>query len=208
MEWTMRDYFDRRRRLRELEEEAIREQRLPPGQSLTVKWPVLSAAPVPAFDPRTWRFRIVGLVNHARSLTWQEFSALPRSTRTSDIHCVTHWTKLDNVWEGVLARDVIELAGVKPEAQFVLVHAPGYDANLPLDALLDDDVLFAVKHDGKDLPPEHGGPLRLVVPKRYFWKSVKWANGLEFLAEDRPGYWEKRGYHMEGEPWAEERYGF
>lgn len=202
------DYFERRRRRRDLEDEAIRDHRLPPGQSLTVKWPVLSAGPAPRFDPLSWRFRLMGEVDEPQELTWDEFSALPRVTRTSDIHCVTHWTKLDNTWEGVLAAEVVSLASVRPEAQFVTVHAPDYTANLPLALLLDDETLFAFSHDGQLLPPQHGGPLRLVAPKRYFWKSVKWVNGLEFTREDQPGFWEERGYHMEGDPWSEERYGF
>lgn len=203
----MLDYMERRRERRRLEEEAAREGRLPPGQSLTVKWPTLSAGPAPRFDPDSWRFRLFGLVDKPRELTWQQFTSLPQVTRTSDIHCVTHWTKLDNTWQGVPGAEVLAQVGVNPAAQFVMVQGPGYSANLPLSALLDDDVLFAFRHDGQELTAEHGGPVRLVVPKRYFWKSVKWVNGLELMAEDRPGYWEVRGYHMDGDPWAEERFG-
>jgi DMSO/TMAO reductase YedYZ molybdopterin-dependent catalytic subunit len=203
----MRDYFERRRRLRQLQEEAIAQRRLPPGQALTVKWPTLHAGPVPRVDLAAWRFRIFGLVEEPVELDWRQFSSLPRVTTVSDIHCVTRWTKLDNTWEGVRATDVLRLAAVKPEAQFVMVHAPGYSANLPLEALLSEDALFALKHDGEELERVHGGPVRLVVPQRYFWKSVKWVDGLELMAEDRPGYWEQRGYHNEGDPWAEERFG-
>lgn len=201
------DYFERRRDLREHEEKAIAEGRLPPGQSLTVKWPVLDTGVVPRFDPDTWRFRVTGLVRKPLTLTWDEFSALPRATRHSDIHCVTRWSKLDNDWEGVSAGAVLDLVDVDPAARFVMVRAPGYEANLPLKELRNEDVLFAFSHDGEPLAPAHGGPLRLVVPKRYFWKSVKWVNGLELMAEDRPGYWEERGYHNEGDPWREERFG-
>jgi DMSO/TMAO reductase YedYZ molybdopterin-dependent catalytic subunit len=202
------DYLERRRELRRLEDEAIAAGRLPPGQSLTRKWPVLQAAAVPQVDLATWRFSISGLVAQERTLSWDEFAALPRITSTSDIHCVTRWTKLDNVWNGPSARSVVELANPSAEARFVVVHAPGYSANLPLDALLDDDVLFAITHNGQPLSPEHGFPTRLVVPKRYFWKSVKWVTGLEFTAEDRPGYWEARGYHNEGDPSREERFSY
>lgn len=203
----MLDRITRKRELRQLEEEALREGRIPPGQSLTVKWPVLHATPVPNVDLSTWSFRIFGLVDDPVELDWREFSSLPRVTRVSDVHCVTRWTKLNNLWEGVPVAELLAHVSLRPQAQYVMVHAPGYEANLPLSALLDDDVLLALKHDGRDLTPEHGGPVRLVVPKRYFWKSVKWVNGLEFMAEDRPGFWEMRGYHMEGDPWAEERFG-
>jgi DMSO/TMAO reductase YedYZ molybdopterin-dependent catalytic subunit len=202
------DYLERRRELRRLEDEAIAAGRLPAGQSLTRKWPVLQAGAVPHVDLATWRFSLSGLVAQERALSWDEFAALPRITSTSDIHCVTRWTKLDNEWNGPSARSVVELANPSAEAHFVVVHAPGYSANLPLDALLDDDVLFAITHDGQPLSPEHGFPTRLVVPKRYFWKSVKWVTGLEFSAEDRPGYWEVRGYHNEGDPSREERFSY
>src|SRR5579884_3033215 len=199
----VRDYFQRRHRLRELEDQAISEGRLPPGQALTLKWPVLDTGQgIPPFDPQTWRFRLFGLVDTPRALTWDELSALPRSMRVSDIHCVTRWSRLDNRWEGVLASEVLRQVDIDRRARFVMVHAPGYAANLPLEALQDDDVLFAFKHDDEDLQPAHGGPIRLIVPKRYLWKSVKWVNGLELLAEDRPGYWERLGYHMQGDPWA------
>jgi DMSO/TMAO reductase YedYZ molybdopterin-dependent catalytic subunit len=202
----MIDYLERRRELRHLQDLAIEAGRLPPGQALTQKWPVLQAGAVPRFDLATWQFSLFGLVEQNRTLSWEEFAALPRIQSTSDIHCVTRWTKLDNDWDGPSARTVIDLAGALPEARFVAVHAPGYSANLPLEALLDDDVLFAITHNGEQLTPEHGFPMRLVVPKRYFWKSVKWVTGIEFTADDRPGYWEVRGYHNEGDPVEEERF--
>jgi DMSO/TMAO reductase YedYZ molybdopterin-dependent catalytic subunit len=201
------DRIERRRELRRLEEEALAAGRIPPGQALTVKWPVLHATEPPDVDLRTWTFRIFGLVDEPAALTWEQFSSLPRVRITSDVHCVTRWSKLDNQWEGVAIAEVLRHVSIPPRAQFVMVHAPGYSANLPLGALLDEDVLFALKHNGEDLTRNHGGPVRLVVPKRYFWKSVKWVNGLELMEEDRPGFWEVRGYHMEGDPWSEDRFG-
>jgi DMSO/TMAO reductase YedYZ molybdopterin-dependent catalytic subunit len=201
------DRITRRNERRRLEEEAEAQGRIPPGQSLTVKWPVLSAGPVPRFDPQTWRFRIFGLVDQPVSFTWEEFRALPWETRTNDIHCVTRWSKLDNVWEGVPVRDVLARAEVDPRARYALVHAPGYAANLSLADLMEPDAIFAFTHNGAPLEPEHGGPVRLVVPKLYFWKSVKWVNGLELFEQDEPGFWEVRGYHMHGDPWTEERFG-
>jgi DMSO/TMAO reductase YedYZ molybdopterin-dependent catalytic subunit len=181
--------------------------RVPPGQHLTRGWPVLHAEGIPPFDPATWRFRVTGEVERPAEWTWEEFRALPSVTLTSDIHCVTGWSKLENVWEGVSFRAVADQVGPTTRATHVMVEAPsGYTANLPLTVLLDNDVLFAWSHDGEPLPREHGGPMRLVVPKRYFWKSVKWAIGMRFLDRDVRGYWEERGYHNVAEPWAEQRY--
>jgi DMSO/TMAO reductase YedYZ molybdopterin-dependent catalytic subunit len=164
--------------------------RVPPGQTLTAKWPVLTYGLTPRFDPARWTFR-----------------TLPRVTITSDVHCVTHWSRLDNRWEGVHIREIMSRVRVRPEARYVAIHAdPDYTTNLALDDLVDDDVLLALKHDGKDLKPDHGGPLRLVVPKLYFWKSAKWIRGLEFLDVNPPGFWEQNGYHMHADPWQEERY--
>ena len=181
--------------------------RVPPGQHLTKGWPTLHAEGIPPFDPASWRFRVSGAVDRTMEWTWEQFRALPATILTSDIHCVTGWSKLDNSWEGVPFRDVIGAAGPTAAATHALIEAPSaYTANLPLDALNDDDVLFAWAHDGEPLPPEHGGPLRLVVPKRYFWKSVKWAVGVRVLERDVRGYWEERGYHNDADPWAEQRY--
>lgn len=181
--------------------------RVPPNQRLTRGWPVLHASPIPKFNPEIWRFRVWGLVSNEIEWTWDEFRALPTVTLTSDFHCVTGWSKLDNAWEGVSFRSVAERAGVQPSATHAVVYAPfGYTANLPLEALMDDDVLFAWSHDDAPLEPEHGGPLRLVVPKRYAWKSVKWANGVHLLDHDARGYWEERGYHNVADPFREERY--
>lgn len=190
--------------VRPTEEEA---HRVPPGQRLTRGWPILHASPIPAFNPALWQFRVWGLVENEIEWSYDQFRALPAVTITSDFHCVTGWSKLDNTWEGVSIRTVVDAAGLKPQASHALVWAPyGYSANLPLDVLIDDDVLFAWNHDGEPLDPEHGGPLRLVVPKRYAWKSVKWANGLQIVDRDQRGYWEERGYHNNAEPFAEQRY--
>jgi DMSO/TMAO reductase YedYZ molybdopterin-dependent catalytic subunit len=182
-------------------------ERTPPGQILTKDWPVLHYGNVPRVDLETWRFRIFGLVESEVTLTYREFTALPRAAVDCDIHCVTHWSRLDNRFEGVLFRDVANLVRVKPEATHVLFHAEGgWTTNLPLADLLRDDVLFAWRWNGQEIAPEHGWPLRTVVPHLYFWKSAKWVRGMEFMAGDRPGFWERNGYHMRGNPWQEERY--
>jgi DMSO/TMAO reductase YedYZ molybdopterin-dependent catalytic subunit len=181
--------------------------RIPPGQQLTVKWPVLHYGSVPRINLATWDFRIGGLVEESVRFTWDEFMALPQTRRHNDIHCVTRWTKLDNDWDGVSVLEVMKHVKLKPAAKAVLVHAEqGFTANLLLDDFLREENLFAHSHDGKPLQPDHGYPLRLVVPHLYFWKSVKWVRGLEFLEQDRPGFWEVNGYHMRGDPWEEERY--
>lgn len=181
--------------------------RIPPGQHLTRGWPVLHSEGIPRFDPDTWRFRAYGQVEEEAEWTWDEFRALPSITVTTDFHCVTGWSKLENEWEGVPFRTVAERVRPLSSAEHCLVYAPsGYTANVPLDVLMDDDVVFAWSHGGEPLTKEHGGPMRLVVPKRYGWKSVKWANAVRFLERDVRGYWEERGYHNNAEPWAEERY--
>lgn len=182
-------------------------ERVPPDQSVTKGWPVLHEGAVPTFDQATWDFRIFGLVEETRTLTYDAFMALPSVTVKSDIHCVTGWSKLDNTWEGVPARAVLALAEVQPEAKHVMVHAENdYTANIPIDDFLGDDVLFAFKHNGEPLTAEHGWPLRLVLPKLYFWKSAKWVRGIELMSDNRSGFWEKRGYHMYGDPWKNQRY--
>jgi DMSO/TMAO reductase YedYZ molybdopterin-dependent catalytic subunit len=183
-------------------------RRLPPGQIVTRKWPVLHYGTVPAFDAVTWRFRISGLVERPGELSWSELQALPRQETLCDIHCVTRWSRYDNVFEGVPVRALLERAGVQPEARYALVHAEhGYTTNLPLEDLERPENLLALSHNGEPLPAEHGGPVRLLVPHLYFWKSAKWVRGLELLADDYPGFWEQNGYHMRGDPWCEERYG-
>lgn len=186
---------------------SLHKDRVPPGQLLTDKFPVLHAGTVPRIDLEKWDFRIFGLVEQEKTLTFPEVMSLPQSTVKSDIHCVTTWSRLDNTWEGVLFRDVAQLVKIKPEAKFVMVHAEqGWTANLPLEDLMYDNVLFAHKHDGTDLTLNHGWPLRLVVPHLYFWKSAKWVRGIEFMGEDRPGFWEQHGYHLYADPWLEQRY--
>jgi DMSO/TMAO reductase YedYZ molybdopterin-dependent catalytic subunit len=182
-------------------------QRLPPGQVLTEKWPVLTYGEAPRVDHRSWTFRCFGLVEQELSWTWEEFVRLPRVTVKSDVHCVTRWSRFDNLWEGVSVREILERAKVRPEAVAVMAHAEqGYTTNIPLTELRQEDVLLALKHDGSDLPAEHGGPCRLVVPRLYFWKSAKWIRGFEFLDVDAPGFWEVNGYHLHADPWREERY--
>jgi DMSO/TMAO reductase YedYZ molybdopterin-dependent catalytic subunit len=182
-------------------------KRLPPGQVITEKWPVLSAGPTPAVDPAGWRFRAHGAVERELTLSWEEYLALPRVRITTDMHCVTRWSRLGTTWEGVSIREIVRRAPPLPRAAFVMAHCHGgYTTNLPLGDLLDDEVLLADTSDGAPLPPDHGGPLRLVVPKRYAWKSAKWIRGLEFMESDRPGFWERNGYHDRGDPWKEERH--
>jgi DMSO/TMAO reductase YedYZ molybdopterin-dependent catalytic subunit len=170
-------------------------------------WPELTYGGVPRVDLGQWTFSAGGLVEEERTFTWQEFSSLPQTSISSDIHCVTHWSRLDNQWEGVATRELTKLVRPKPEARFAMVHCyGGYSTNLRLEDFLEDDALFAISHDGQPLPPEHGGPMRLVVPKLYFWKSAKWVRGVFFTDRERPGFWEMYGYHMRGDPWKEERY--
>jgi DMSO/TMAO reductase YedYZ molybdopterin-dependent catalytic subunit len=189
------------------EKEARASGRLPPGQSLTLKWPVLHTGSVPHFDPTRWDFKISGLVEEPVRLSWQEFHALPKTEVTSDFHCVTRWSRLDNLWKGVLFTEVLKRVTLKPGTTFALIQAEeGYSANVPLQDLQRPDVLFAFEHDGEPLSVDHGGPVRLVVPHLYAWKSVKWVRGFMFLDHDRPGFWERNGYHAYGDPWKEQRY--
>ncbi len=181
--------------------------RLPPGQSLTLKWPVLHYGSVPRFDPARWHFRVSGLVEKPIRLSWEEFNRLPMKEVLADMHCVTRWSRFDVRWEGVPFSEVARLAGVKPEAHFVMVHAEqGYTANVPLEDLMRPTTLFALKHNGEPLPADHGYPVRLVVPHLYAWKSVKWVRGIEFRPQDAPGFWEQNGYHIYGDPWEEQRF--
>ncbi|MSQ31813.1 MAG: sulfite oxidase-like oxidoreductase [Dehalococcoidia bacterium] len=182
-------------------------ERVPPGQAVTDKFPVLTHGDIPSFNPKTWDFKLSGAVEKPVTLTYEKFMSLPKVQVTADFHCVTQWSRLNNVWEGVSISEVMKLITLKPEAKYVMMHADeGYTTNLPLKVLLDNDVLFAYKHDGKDLEPAHGWPLRLVVPKRYAWKSAKWVRGLEFMDQDYPGFWEVNGYHNDGDPFKEQRF--
>jgi len=180
---------------------------LPPGQRLARGWPVLNYGPIPPFDPGTWDFRVWGECGRPLTFTYDQFRALPATRVVADFHCVTKFSVLGNEWEGVLFRTVAGLVAPTGVARFAMAHCElSYEANLPLDVLMDDDVLFAWARNGEQLEPMHGFPLRLVVPKRYAWKSAKWVRGLEFMAVDRLGFWEERGYHNNAEPFAEERY--
>lgn len=193
---------------RELERKMREAGRLPPGQSATLKWPVLHVGDVPRFDAAKWDFRIGGLVEQPLRLTWAEFARLPQREVIADMHCVTRWSRFDVRWKGVAFAEMLKLARVKPEAKYVVVHAEaGFTSNVPLADLMRDAVLFALEHGGAPLAPEHGYPVRLVVPQLYAWKSVKWVRGIEFLAQDQPGFWEEAGYHMRGDPFREERFG-
>jgi DMSO/TMAO reductase YedYZ molybdopterin-dependent catalytic subunit len=192
-----------------LVEKGLDPGRLPPGQYLTEKWPVLHAGTVPETDLATWDFRVFGEVEHELVLTWDELQRLPSRQVTVDIHCVTRWSRFDTSFRGVHWRDLAELVRPKPSARFVVAHAEqGFTSNLPLAALESDEALIAHEADGEPLTPEHGWPLRLMVPSRYFWKSAKWLRGLELLDHDQPGFWERYGYHNEADYWKEERYGF
>lgn len=193
---------------RKQEEQMKATDRLPPGQSLTQKFPVLTYGPNPPFDPNTWDLRVFGEVQKEMTWTWEEFKQLPTKTITVDIHCVTRWSKFDTTWTGVPFKDFVELFGLTDKARYVIAHCDyGYTTNLPLDAMMDDDVLLAPTYEGEALELDHGGPLRTLVPKRYFWKSAKFLRALEFSETDKPGFWEKSGYHNDGDPWKEERYG-
>lgn len=181
--------------------------RVPPGQIVASRWPVLHQGIVAPFDPAVWDFRVWGLVETSGAWSWADFQTLPTMRTGGDLHCVTRWSSLDHVWQGVAPRMIVELAGILPAARFVVLHGEGgYTANLPLEALLADDVVLATHHDGLPLTPEHGAPLRAVIPGRYAWKSVKWLRGLEFLSDDRPGFWEGFGYSNSADPWREERF--
>jgi DMSO/TMAO reductase YedYZ molybdopterin-dependent catalytic subunit len=197
------DIFNKRSR----EEHERFGDRLPPGQKLTDGWPVLHYGGIPDIDLATWKFSMIGAIEAEVSFTWDEFMALPQTTLRSDIHCVTHWSKFDNDWTGVTIQEVMKHVQLKPEAKHVMVHSyGGYTTNIALDELVDEDVLFAHSHNGEPLAKEHGWPLRLVVPKLYFWKSAKWVRGLVFMEDEKPGFWEMYGYHIHGDPWTEERY--
>ena len=211
--------LDRIFRRREDEERFKQEGRLPPGQSVTQKFPVLHYGPVPRFNPATWDLRVWGEVEEEKRWTWDEFNQLPRTRVEMDIHCVTRWSKFDTLWEGVSVRELIEKGFIrlKPAAKYVLQHAEyGFTVNLPLEVVLQDNFLLATHFNGEPLTADHGYPLRGVVghlPERqgmktpYFWKGAKWLRGLEFLAHDRPGFWEQAGYHNEADVWREERFG-
>ena len=180
--------------------------RVPPGQFLSNKFPVLTYGSTPKVNLATWTIRVFGLVEHEVELTWEQFKALQWTTVTADFHCVTQWSSLDNTWEGATLSSLVSLAGVQPQARFVMAHCfGGYTTNLPVDLALDEGLL-AHKQNGQELGEGHGWPLRLIIPSRYGWKSAKWVNGIELMAEDAPGFWEQRGYNNNADPWKEERF--
>jgi DMSO/TMAO reductase YedYZ molybdopterin-dependent catalytic subunit len=192
-----------------LVERGLDPARLPPGQYLTEKWPVLHAGTVPDSDLATWDFRVFGEVEEPVTLTWERLLDLPSREVTVDIHCVTRWSRFDAGFRGIHWNELVRLVRPKPSARFVIAHAEqGFTANLPLEALADESALIAYEADGQPLTPEHGWPLRLMVPSRYFWKSAKWLRGLELRATDQAGFWERYGYHNDADYWKEQRYGF
>ena len=181
--------------------------RLPPGQHLVTDWPVLDLGMHPEVPTSRWRLDVYGAVEHAVIWDWTAFQALPQSRAVSDIHCVTTWSRYDNVWDGVSTRDLLEAVMPRPDARFVVLQSyDGYTTNLALDDFAAHDALLAHSWNSAPLAPVHGGPLRLVVPHLYLWKSAKWLQRIEFRADDRPGFWEVRGYHNRGDPWVEQRY--
>jgi DMSO/TMAO reductase YedYZ molybdopterin-dependent catalytic subunit len=194
---------------RQAEKLGIDPARIPPGQYLTERFPVLTVGPNPDFDLSTWDFQLYGEVEDELQLSWDELMALPQRDVVVDIHCVTRWSKLDTAWRGVLLRDLLEKARVRPAGKYVMACSDGgYTTNLPLEVVMDDDVLLAHTYDGKPLEPDHGAPLRLLVPKRYFWKSAKFLRRIEVMSEDRMGFWELNGYHNDADPWKEQRHWF
>jgi DMSO/TMAO reductase YedYZ molybdopterin-dependent catalytic subunit len=200
----LQDTLNRRKQ----EEQARSAGRLPPGQSLTAKFPVLHYGPTPRYpDLAQWDLKVFGLVAEAKTFSWDDIMAMPRAQVTRDIHCVTRWSKFDMNWEGVRLSDFLQHIQLEPEARYVIAHCEyGFTTNLPLDVMLDDDVLLAYHYDGKPLEPDHGYPLRTLVPKKYFWKSAKWLRRLEFRADDKLGFWERAGYHNKADPWLEQRF--
>ncbi|MFC4101754.1 sulfite oxidase-like oxidoreductase [Paenibacillus xanthanilyticus] len=181
--------------------------RLPPGQMLTDRFPILHEGEVPVYDLNEWRLSVFGAVAQPREFTMDELMALPRASVTCDIHCVTRWSKFDTAWEGVRFRDFARLLGIDEQAKYVMLHADqDYETNVPLEDLMQGDVLLAFNYDGKPLTDKHGFPLRMIVPHLYFWKSAKWLRGIEFMTEDRPGFWERNGFHNTADPFHEQRF--
>jgi len=187
--------------------DTLRQNRVPPGQRLINNWPVLHYGGVPRISADNWNLRLFGLVEEERNFNYREFLAFPRARVLSDVHCVTGWSRLNNQWEGVLTTTLKALVRIMPDARFAIIHAEGnFTTNLSLEDFFGEDVILAISHDGIAITTDHGYPVRLVVPRLYFWKSAKWVTGVEFTAEDRPGFWESHGYHNRGDPWREERY--
>jgi DMSO/TMAO reductase YedYZ molybdopterin-dependent catalytic subunit len=198
-------FFDRNRQ--EVAEQGFDPNRLPPGQYLTERFPVLHVGDVPTYAPGEWNLTVNGLVDKPFTLTFEELTALPSVTLTTDIHCVTKWSKFDTVWRGVKLKDLLDTAGIYPDATHVMGHAEyGYTANLPIEDALRDESMVVWEYEGEAIEPIHGGPVRLLVPNLYFWKSPKWLRGIELMNADKPGFWERNGYHMYGDPFLEQRH--
>jgi DMSO/TMAO reductase YedYZ molybdopterin-dependent catalytic subunit len=198
-------FFDRNRK--EVEEKGYDPSRLPPGQYLTDRFPVLHVGDVPTYAPGEWNLTVGGMVNSPFTLTFEELTALPSVTLTTDIHCVTKWSKFDTVWRGVKVKDLLDRACIQDGATHVMGHAEyGYTANLPLEDALRDESMVVWEYEGEPIEPIHGGPVRLLVPNLYFWKSPKWLRGIEVMNADKPGFWERNGYHMYGDPFREQRH--
>lgn len=192
---------------REQEDEMKESGRLPPGQSLTQKFPVLTYGPIPKFNPETWDFRVFGDVENEMKWNWEEFQKLPTVTITTDIHCVTRWSKFDTTWTGVQFSHIAELVGMKDTTKHIIAHCDyGYTTNVPVEDMMRENVLLTYIYDGKPLEAEHGAPVRTLVPHLYFWKSAKFLRALEFSPVDKPGFWEVGGYHNYGDPFEEQRY--
>ncbi|RCS52791.1 sulfite oxidase-like oxidoreductase [Bremerella cremea] len=189
--------------------DTFRDNRIPPGQSRTKKWPVLHATTVPEVTLETWSLRVFGLVERELHFNWEQFQALPRVKVFADFHCVTQWSRLGNLWEGVATKTLLDQAGVQSEAKFVICHGfdNGWTTNIPLEEFLHEDCLLADTHDGMAINANHGGPVRGIVPRLYAWKGAKWIKAIELSATDEPGYWERAGYHSLGDPWQEQRFG-
>lgn len=190
------------------QEKKKQNDRVPPNQNVTSGWPVLHYGNVPNYKSMdNWDLKIFGLVDQPKKFTYEEFMALPTTEVGNDIHCVTGWSKLDNVWEGVKIQTLLDGIGIAPEAKFVMLHAEeGWTTNLPLEDFMRDTSILAYKHNGEILTPDHGYPIRAVVPHLYFWKSAKWIRGIEIMEKDKPGFWERNGYHMYGDPFKEQRF--
>jgi DMSO/TMAO reductase YedYZ molybdopterin-dependent catalytic subunit len=198
-------FFDRNRQ--EVAEQGFDPNRLPPGQYLTERFPVLHVGDVPTYAPGEWNLTVNGLVDKPFTLSFEELTALPSVTLTTDIHCVTKWSKFDTVWRGVKLKDLLGMAGIHPDATHVMGHAEyGYTANLPMEDALRDESMVVWEYEGEAIEPIHGGPVRLLVPNLYFWKSPKWLRGIELMNADKPGFWERNGYHMYGDPFLEQRH--
>ena len=202
---TVMSFFERNRQ--DISARGLDASRLPPGQYLTDRFPVLHVGDIPDYELGQWNLNIFGLVDRPFTLTLDELKALPSVSLTFDIHCVTKWSKFDTTWTGVRVRDLFEMAGVQSEATHVMEHAEfGYTTNVPLADITTDEALVAYAFEGEEITPEHGGPVRIVIPHLYFWKSAKWLRGIELIPKDVPGFWERNGYHMYADPFKEQRF--